>query len=126
MPLQAAAAAAAPLPEEQLAAARQRAATATTTLPPDARLYTALPPPPQPAATCQVSPRKAAALAGARKQLDPRWEAERRELQPELGQLWVAAERLPGQPAPAALPAPLPAPLPDPQRLAAACLGLRL
>lgn len=122
--MQAAKAAAAPLAEEQLLAARQRAATAATTLPPGIRLYAALPPP-QPAA-CQVSPSKAAALAGARKQLDPRWDEERRQLLPELEHLWMAAERLPGRPAPAELPVPLPVPLPDQRRLTAGFLGLRL
>ena len=118
----------APLPEEQLATARRKAATAATTLPPSARLYTALPPPDADTGSCsrsKVSSGKATALASARKHLDERWVVEQRELQPELGQLWVAAERLAQQPAPVALPQ-LHVPLPDPRLLVAGFLGLRM
>ena len=109
-------------------AARRRAATAATSLPPGTRLYTALPPPEVDAGSgggTRISPSKAAALAGAKKHLDDRWLAEQRELQPVLGQLWVAAERLPKRPAAAAL-LHLPVPLPDPRQLAAGFLGLCL
>lgn len=128
--MQAAAAAHAPLPKEQMQEARRKAAAAATTLPPGARIYTALPPPPEPQPAngerCKLSPSKAAALASARKQLDSRWVAEQQELRPALGDLWVAAERLPQRTSLPPLPAPLGVPLPSGRQLAAAFLELRL
>jgi hypothetical protein len=128
--LQLADAAHAPPADEQLQEARRRAATAATALPPGARIYTALPPPPDPQPAngdhCRISHSKAAALAGAKKQLGARWVAEQQELRPALEDLWVAAERLPQRTCLPALPTPLGVPLPCGRRLAAAFLGLKL
>ena len=122
--------ASAPLPQEQVLAARRRAANAATTLPPGATLFGPLPPPaPAPPRSPRLSPIKAAALAGARKQLGERWVAEQAEVRPALEAVWAAedAERArraqqPGLPP----PPPLLVPLPDPKSLVADLLGLRL
>lgn len=77
----------------------------------------------------RCSPRKAAALAAASKQLDGRWVAEQRDLRPELGQLWTPpAERLWRQQerAGAAGGRAVVPPLPSAQQLAAHFLGLCL
>lgn len=113
-----------PLPEELQAEVRCKAATAAATVPPGARLYSSLPPPASPASGGrQLSTRKAAALAGATKQLDSGWVAEQQELKPVLEDMWVAR---PPQPSGLlALPGPLVLPLPQPRQLAFDFLGLR-
>lgn len=121
--LQAASAAVAPLAAEQQAEVRRKAATAAATVAPGARLYSALPPPPAPAAgDWPLSSRKAAALAGATKHVDPGWATEQQELRPALQDLW--APHLPDlQPLPT-LPVPLAVPLPEARQLAFGFLGL--
>ena len=132
---QVAAAARAPLPEDQLEEVRRRAATAATTIPAREHIYSSLPPPaPPPPAGCltagstsgKVSPAKAAAPAGARKQLDGRWVAEQQELRPRLEDLWLPAERVPQRTGLPDAVLPLAVPLPDARQLAACYLGLSL
>lgn len=121
--LQAAAAAALPLGAEARAEVRRKAATAAATVPQGARLYSALPPPVTTAAdSWALSSRKAAALAGAAKQVDAGWAAEQQELRPALQDLW--SQRVPELHKLSTLPVPLALPLPHARQLAFDFLGL--